>query len=305
MKKCPKCGLVSPDSTKFCPSCGEPLPENIIEPINPDYVGAPVNTPYPANGTIPPPRPIKAKNNTLLIIVCAAAAVIICGLLLYIFAGEKEKESAEEQNIENVEGAPEDIAENTAQDANNLDENQYDWLSDRLVTAADLQGKTAGDLRLMRNAIFARHGYKFKSDDLTEYFNNFSWYNPLYRDVNDRLSNIEKKNIDFISKYEGNGSSPSKSASVGESKNIGVVNDYSDIVCYQRLTPAELEGLSKSQLRIMRNTIYARHGRKFKSADLRNYFNNFSWYHGVYDEISPNSLSATEKHNIDLIQSYE
>ncbi len=91
----------------------------------------------------------------------------------------------------------------------------------------------------------------------------------------------------------------------GSLSNVGFTDDYSDIVCYNYLTDADLRGLSKSQLRILRNTIYARHGRKFKSKDLQNYFNGFSWYTPRYDEISPSSLSAVEKHNIQLIQRYE
>lgn len=91
----------------------------------------------------------------------------------------------------------------------------------------------------------------------------------------------------------------------GSLSNVGFTDDYSDIVCYTYLSDSDLRGLSKSQLRILRNTIYARHGRKFKSKDLQNYFNGFSWYNPLYDEISPNSLSDIETHNIQLIQSYE
>ena len=91
----------------------------------------------------------------------------------------------------------------------------------------------------------------------------------------------------------------------GSLSNVGFTDDYSDIVCYTYLSGSDLSGLSKSQLRILRNTIYARHGRKFKSKDLQRYFSGFSWYTPRYDEISPSSLSDVEKHNISLIQKYE
>lgn len=81
-------------------------------------------------------------------------------------------------------------------------------------------------------------------------------------------------------------------------------NDYSWI-CYTRLSPADLAGLSRSELRVMRNTIYARHGYKFNSADLRNYFSQFDWYYPVTSVVPDNELSATEKHNINLIKSFE
>lgn len=86
---------------------------------------------------------------------------------------------------------------------------------------------------------------------------------------------------------------------------VDLKDDFSDIVCYQRLQDSDISGLSKQQLRILRNTIYARHGRKFKSDDLRNYFSSFDWYRPLYDEISPDALSEIEKHNIVLIRKYE
>lgn len=104
---------------------------------------------------------------------------------------------------------------------------------------------------------------------------------------------------------EGGVAPAKKQRTTGSLSNVGFTDDYSDIVCYTYLSDADLRGLSKSQLRILRNTIYARHGRKFKSKDLQNYFRGFSWYSPRYDEISPSSLSAVEKHNIQLIQRYE
>lgn len=252
------------------------------------------------NTYITPPPP-KSKSNVSLIVICVIAALIICALLVYIFVTKSVDMPEEGVDIEMMEADGSDY------------EHQYDWLSERAVTASDLEGKTAGDLRLMKNAIYARHGYIFKSDDLKEYFEKYSWYSPKYADVNQYLSPLEQKNIAYITKYGGGAAataskptaaSASKSSS-NKLQNITFAYDYSDIVCYQKLTRADLAGLSKAELRILRNTIYARHGRKFKSADLRNYFNGFSWYNGVYDEVSPNSLSSVEKHNLSLIQSME
>jgi hypothetical protein len=57
-------------------------------------------------------------------------------------------------------------------------------------------------LRILRNTVFARHGRKFKSEDLQEYFSAKDWYNPKYDDVDHLLNSYEKKNIAFIQKYE-------------------------------------------------------------------------------------------------------
>jgi hypothetical protein len=54
----------------------------------------------------------------------------------------------------------------------------------------------------MRNEIFAAHGYIFKSADLRDYFSKTKWYNPKFPDVTDKLTDIEKHNIQLILKYE-------------------------------------------------------------------------------------------------------
>lgn len=73
------------------------------------------------------------------------------------------------------------------------------------------------------------------------------------------------------------------------------------------LTDSDVKFLSKDELRIARNEIYARHGRKFNSADLQQYFNGCSWYRGTIDAsaFSDDSLSDLEKKNIKLIEKFE
>jgi hypothetical protein len=74
--------------------------------------------------------------------------------------------------------------------------------STRLLRETDVEGLTSWDLKVMRNEIFARHGYIFKTDDMTAYFSQKSWYTPIYDDVTFLLTPIEKKNIAFIKRYE-------------------------------------------------------------------------------------------------------
>jgi len=59
-----------------------------------------------------------------------------------------------------------------------------------------------------------------------------------------------------------------------------------------------LRGLSKDELRIARNEIYARRGRYFEAADLKARFEGFRWY-------SPHTwnpkLNAIEEANVALL----
>jgi hypothetical protein len=54
------------------------------------------------------------------------------------------------------------------------------------------------DLRLLRNTIYAMHGYGFRSMDLQEHFNKFAWYNGTKDDVENELNEKERKLIRVI-----------------------------------------------------------------------------------------------------------
>lgn len=77
-----------------------------------------------------------------------------------------------------------------------------DIVSTRKLVYSDISSLNKADRRLLRNTIYARHGYIFKSNDLKNYFSQYPWYSPRYTDVSGMLSGIEKYNVSFIQKYE-------------------------------------------------------------------------------------------------------
>jgi uncharacterized protein (TIGR02145 family) len=58
------------------------------------------------------------------------------------------------------------------------------------------------ELRLLRNAIYAKHGVIFQSDDLKKYFPKFAWYKPQSKNVDDKLTEIDKENAARIQAFE-------------------------------------------------------------------------------------------------------
>ncbi|MCM3117557.1 YARHG domain-containing protein [Neobacillus sp. MER 74] len=69
------------------------------------------------------------------------------------------------------------------------------------------------------------------------------------------------------------------------------------------LGEADVANLTKGQLRIARNEIYARHGYVFQSEDLQTYFSSKSWYQQEPD--FDGSLNEVEKENINFIKERE
>jgi serine/threonine protein kinase len=84
----------------------------------------------------------------------------------------------------------------------NSDKKNYDVACEKVLTESDIQGYSSYDLKIMRNWIFARHGYIFKTTDMRDFFENQSWYYGEYDDVSDMLTDIERYNIDFIKRHE-------------------------------------------------------------------------------------------------------
>lgn len=72
----------------------------------------------------------------------------------------------------------------------------------RQYSAKELRKKSQRELRLLRNAIYARHGRPFKSVYLQNYFGHTSWYqpDPAYTDA--RLSEVDRRNIKLIKSVE-------------------------------------------------------------------------------------------------------
>jgi hypothetical protein len=79
------------------------------------------------------------------------------------------------------------------------------------------------------------------------------------------------------------------------------------VVGQRYLTEGDLSGLSRWQLDILRNEIYARHGRRFRREDLQAYFDRQPWYRPIYSpEAFPEGLlSPVERHNVELIANFQ
>jgi len=82
------------------------------------------------------------------------------------------------------------------------DVGEYPQASQRELKPEDLENMMKYELELMRNEIFARHGYCFRRRDTRDTFEELDWYIPDNVDVRDKLTEIEKKNIALIKRYE-------------------------------------------------------------------------------------------------------
>jgi len=84
---------------------------------------------------------------------------------------------------------------------------RFTLVSEKVMTKSELREyagyPTLQNLKIMRNEIYARYGYKFKTKDMIDYFGAKEWYTPQYDDVSQKLTEIERINVALIQELEG------------------------------------------------------------------------------------------------------
>lgn len=94
----------------------------------------------------------------------------------------------------------------------NMPNNIYDYTGDYLlpysdstyINKSDIKQYNKETLALMRNEIYARHGYIFELDTYKSYFNSKSWYTPdsSFKGTDKELNEYELKNVKTIKSVE-------------------------------------------------------------------------------------------------------
>ena len=70
------------------------------------------------------------------------------------------------------------------------------------------------------------------------------------------------------------------------------------------LSPSDLSGMTAAQLRLLRNTVAARHGLVFQAADLRRHFQSRPWYKPSAD-FDETQLTTNDHANAELLKAFE
>ena len=72
------------------------------------------------------------------------------------------------------------------------------WLDERTLSPIGLSLLSSTHLRLLRNLVYAIHGYSFRSPDLDDYYRSHSWYSPSGSFSESQLNEVERANIQMI-----------------------------------------------------------------------------------------------------------
>ena len=308
---CPRCGCSIQPSEAFCKGCGAKARQNSPQP---ETAPSTVSAPPPLPGSLPQNAATgraKKRSGILLLVVAIVgivlAVVAVAGVFVYRHLAHRGGDTsvAATSTPPQITAAPtptpmEAAPTPTAPPA--LDDEYLFPQSDRAyLTDSDVHGLAQRELALAWYEIYARHGCRFAESDIQRYFDGKSWYTgtippQVFQDA--VFNGFERENLRLLNPHTPTPTLPP----------LPVDGDYMFAESSHRyLSNADLAGLTKDQLRIARNEIYARHGRRFAAADLQQYFDAKSWYRGT---ISPEAfqesvLNEFEKYNTQLILQYE
>ncbi len=73
--------------------------------------------------------------------------------------------------------------------------------STQKLTEKDLKNLRKLDLEIIKNAVFARHGYAFKKQTYRNFFEQTDWYIPVSNNVDQDLTPMEKENVALLNRF--------------------------------------------------------------------------------------------------------
>lgn len=108
----------------------------------------------------------------------------------------QQKFEAESYQIYNASKSNKDELEYITEDSMQFN------ASTTLLTSKDVENMYKRDLEVIRNTIYARHGYSFQNREMRDFFDKLAWYIPVSTDITQDLSELEIKNIALLKRYE-------------------------------------------------------------------------------------------------------
>jgi hypothetical protein len=162
----------------------------------------------------------------------------------------------------------------------------------RPLTVRKLGAHSGAEWLVLRSEVEAIHGKRFSEPWLQQYFDERYWYKASEKYDPKKLSAVELKNLDTISLAQK------------RSRKVALAPGDMELFEDKLISPQMLRGLSLHELRLLRNEIYARHGRQFQSLWLSQYFFSQPWYQPT-DNFKDEDLSGANKQNVETIVAYE
>jgi len=164
---------------------------------------------------------------------------------------------------------------------------------DRQIPARKLGKHSSSEWKVLLAEVEAIHGKRFDDEPwLQQYFEERYWYFPSDKYDAKKLTAIERKNLDMLSGAQK------------RQRKVALLPGDMQFFENKAITEQMLHGLSLHELRLLRNEVYARHGRMFRAEWLQQYFFFQPWYMPE-ENFKDEELSGNDKVNVETIVRYE
>jgi hypothetical protein len=164
---------------------------------------------------------------------------------------------------------------------------------DRQIPARKLGKHSGAEWKVLLAEVEAIHGKRFDDEPwLQQYFEERYWYFPSSKYDAKKLTAIERKNLGILSGAQK------------RQRKVALLPGDMEFFENKTITEQMLHGLSLHELRLLRNEVYARHGRMFRAEWLQQYFFFQPWY-TPDDNFKDEDLSGHDKANVETIVRYE
>jgi len=163
----------------------------------------------------------------------------------------------------------------------------------KALTRKKLGTHTNAEWTVLASEIEAIHGKRFDDTPwLQQYFDERYWYRAADKYDPRGLSDIERKNLQLIDTIRK------------QQRRVALAPGDMELFENKLVTEAMLRGLSLHELRLLRNEIYARRGRIFKTLWIQQYFGGQMWY-DPKEDFKDEDVTGTDKTNIETIVALE
>lgn len=165
------------------------------------------------------------------------------------------------------------------------------------LSSAEVNAMDAEETQFVINQIYAKNGYIFRTDSLQAYFGQMPWYTPVSNDANQlSMSSLDRNNLALLVRHRDGMSN--------RASGLGYLWTYNAV--QSPLSASYVRNLSKSDVQLLINTIYAKNGYIFETDQLQRLFNTQGWYRGTTRsmEAVSNSFSSTDRQNLNLLLQY-
>lgn len=202
---CQRCGKELSAGGAFCENCGAPVQPNSVNTYKTEASNTPVVQP-------------KKKSKAWIFVLLGLLGAAIIGVILVvvvvaviIFANHSDGFSLEKNGLGVVEMNKDVVEEYDFEENQEVfekeeygtDSDEYFFPSDKKqITFSILDEYTQDEIAIIRNEIYARHGYIFQLEQYANYFESKTWYEPNPYFDESMFSALEKENVDTIIEYE-------------------------------------------------------------------------------------------------------